>query len=80
MNKTKLTVPNILRALRYTAFMVVTLGSLMWFLTYTFVRVDEQTQLSTYLLMSTFLVLQHLIDIYDWLLKKLSPKTKQVRD
>jgi len=80
MNKTKLTVPNILRALRYAAFMVVTLGSLMWFLTYTFVRVDEQTQLSTYLLMSTFLVLQHLIDIYDWLLKKLSPKTKQVRD
>ena len=72
MNKTKLTVPNILRALRYTAFMVVTLGSLMWFLTYTFTRVDEQTQLSTYLLMSTFLVLQHLIDIYDWLLKKFS--------
>ena len=72
MNKTKLTVPNILRALRYTAFMVVTLGSLMWFLTYTFTRVDEQTQLSTYLLISTFLVLPHLIDIYDWLLKKFS--------
>lgn len=72
MNKTKLTLGNALRALRYTAFMVVTLGSLMWFLTYTFTRVDEKAQLSTYLLMSTFLVLPHLIDIYDWLIKKLS--------
>jgi hypothetical protein len=72
MNDSKFTVPNVLRALRYTAFMVVTLGLLIWFLAYTFVRVDEKAQLSTYIMMSTFLVLPHLIDIYDWLLNKFS--------
>ena len=72
MNDSKFTVPNVLRALRYIAFMTVTLGLLMWFLAYTFTNVDEKTQLSTYMLMSTFLFLPHLIDIYDWLLNKFS--------
>lgn len=72
MNDSKLTVPNVLRALRYIAFMTVTLGLLIWFLAYTFTSVDEKAQLSTYIMMSTFLFLPHLIDIYDWLIKKLS--------
>ena len=80
MNDTKLTVPNILRALRYTAFMVVTLGLLMSFLMWGWERSSDKTQLSTYLVISTLVFLPHLIDIYDWLIKKLSPKTKQVRD
>jgi uncharacterized membrane protein YbhN (UPF0104 family) len=70
MNKTKLTLGNALRALRYMSFMIVTLGSLMVILTWGFTNVDEKTQLTTYLLMSTLLVLPHLIDIYDWLTKK----------
>ena len=72
MNDSKLTVPNVLRALRYTAFMVVTLGLLIWFLVHTFTSVDEKAQLSTYIMMSTFLFLPHINDIYDWLVNKFS--------
>ena len=73
MNKTELTFANALRALRYMSFMLVTMGSLMVFLAWGFNNVDEKAQLTTYLLMSSLLLLPHLIDIYDWLLKKLSP-------
>jgi len=56
------------------SFMTVTMGSLMYFLAWGWENVDEKTQLSTYLLMSSLLFLPHLIDVYDWLLKKCSPQ------
>lgn len=73
MERTKLTLPNVLRALRYMSFMIVTMTLLMVFLAWGFNSVDDKTQLSTYLLMSSLLFLPHFIDAYDWLLKKLSP-------
>jgi len=80
MERIKLTLPNVLRALRYMSFMLVTLGTLMVFLAWGFNNVDEKAQLSTYLMMSSFVFLPHLIDIYDWLLEKCSPNAKEVRD
>jgi len=74
MERTKFTPANVLRALRYMSFMTVTMGSLMYFLAWGWENVDEKTQLSTYLLMSSLLFLPHLIDVYDWLLKKCSPQ------
>ena len=70
MNKTELTIDKALRAIRYMSFMIVTLGLLMAILTWGFLNVDEKTQLTTSLLMSGFLVIPHLTNIYDWLTKK----------
>ena len=68
MNRLKLV--SILSAIRYTSFLIVTLGSLMIILTWGFTNVDEKTQLTTYLLMSGFLVMPSLTNVYDWLTKK----------
>jgi len=80
MERTKLTLPNALRALRYMTYVTVIMGAVLVAIVWGWEQSSEKTQLTTYATLATIAILPLVIDSYDWLIKKLSPKTKQSRD
>jgi len=80
MNDTKLTVPNILRALRFMTYVTIVMGGALAAIVWGWEQSSDKTQLTTYATLATIAILPLVIDSYEWLIKKFSPKTKQVRD
>tara|TARA_R110000823_G_scaffold295915_1_gene415896 strand:- start:479 stop:709 length:231 start_codon:yes stop_codon:yes gene_type:complete len=70
MNEKKLTLNNTLRAASYLSFVFLVLAPLWYAIAWWFGQVDEKAQLQAYLLLVSIIMVNPIIDAYDWALKK----------
>lgn len=80
MSETKFTLGNTLRAIRYLTFVFLVLAPLWYAIAWWFKQVDDKAQLQVYLMLVSIIMMNPIMDAYDWALKTFSRDKEQCRE